>query len=442
MPYLEDRSLASGFLDFPSKIQVQTINRCNYQCPMCPYPELTAIEPQSQLDGELFRRLIDQVEAAGRRVKLCLMLQNEPFLDRRFFELLDYAHSRPLAIASISTVSNGSVLSAEMLDRLMGYERFFLTISVNSTERRRYQAVHGRDLWPRIHGMLSAWQGRRSRIRLSFVLDGESLAAGREFRSFWGGLGYATRFVPIFARVDTMQVSSPVHRIDERFGHCHYPLDTLNVLADGGVILCCNDWLHQQQFGNLHRASIAEVWNSPELVRLRRMALEGRLREEAICHSCDYPIRSSQRLALEALLDGSDRLAGGGELPFAAHRSILRHGAGGALQPIFVWSLDAEAGTVDGFVSDAEPVLPGRIDYRLSIGQNGPFNFGSLEAVWCAGSLAETGDDFGIEGLVPVRLELDRQSEEFAFFKWYCEDWKLGDEGSAPGAAEPLAAIA
>lgn len=442
MPYREDGSLERGFLEFPSKIQIQTINRCNYKCPMCPYPEVTAVEAQSQLDSELFYRLIDEVEAAGRSIKLCLMLQNEPFLDRRFFDLLDYAHSRPRAVTSVSTVSNGSVLTQEMLDTLMPYDRFYLTISVNSTDRHRYNAVHGRDLWPRVHGMLSSWQGRRDRVRLSFVLDSDSLQAGREFRSFWGDLGYTTRFVPIFARVDTMEVNSPIHRVDQEYGHCHYPLDTLNVLSDGNVILCCNDWLHHQKYGNLHNASIAEVWNSPGLLRLRKMALEGQLRDEPMCRSCDYPIRSSQRLALEALLEAPEERTGDAELPYASHRSLMRQPGEGPDLPIFVWHLNADAGRVDGFVSaNLEHKLPQRVDYRIAIGQNGAFNFGSLEPIWCPGSLYATNEDFGVEGALAVRIELDKTREEFAFFRWYCEDWKLGGtSGSQP--AEPIAATA
>jgi len=84
-------------------------------------------------------------------------------------------------------------------------------------------------------------------------------------------------------------------------------------------------------------------------------------------------------------------------------------------------------------------LLPEQVAYRLSIGQNGAFNFGSLESVWCPGRLRPTGEDFGVEGLQAVRLDLDRQSEEFAFFKWYCEDWKLaGGQGGL--SREPLAA--
>ena len=436
MPYLHDARLGQGLLDFPSKIQIQTVNRCNYLCPMCPYPEVTAQEDKTQIDSELFERLIDEVRQAGRQVKLCLMLQNEPLLDRRFVDFLDLAHRSEDAVSSISTVSNGSVLSEELLDTLMAYDRFYLTISVNSTDRERYQAVHGRDLWPRVHRLLSGWQGRRERIRLSFVLSSDALDEGREFQRFWGDLGYATRLVPIFARVDTMTVDSPVHEIDEDYGHCHYPVDTLTVLADGGVVMCCNDWLHTQRLGDLRNQSIAEVWRSEDRRRLQRAALEGTLRDEAMCARCDYPIRSSQRLRLEALIADDAPTDPAAGLPTTPHSASLRAAEGHEI-PLLVWNLDEAAGTVSAFAASDRLDWPESGLFEMRIGHCGTFNFGSLESVWCPVEIDPLTDSLGVEGSQAVRLRLDLDSEESRFFTWYCADWRLSSPPPPEGAETP-----
>jgi radical SAM protein with 4Fe4S-binding SPASM domain len=424
-----DPVLDGGIFDFPAKIQIQTINRCNYGCPMCPYPEVTAREAQVRLDGDLFRRLIGEVRDAGRRVRLCLMLQNEPLLDRRFRDFLDEAHRAEDAIASISTVTNGSVLTPELLDALMSYERFFLTVSVNSNDRERYLRIHGRDLWERVHGLLSGWRGRRDRVRVSYVLDAESVDDGRRFQRYWRGLGYATRMVPIFARVDTKTVAAPVHEIDDAYGHCHYPVDTLTVCADGAVILCCNDWLHTLQLGNLHEQTIAEAWNHPDRRRLRAAAVAGTLREEGMCRACDYPIRSSSRLRLEALVDGDGeaeapavRGGGGDRLPHAIHETAFRSRPDGAETPLLVWRIDERAGEVWAFAA-REPDLAEGIEYELRIGHRGAFNFGALESVWCPARWRRGETDAGVEGAVPLVIALDPQAPAFAFFPWYCADW-------------------
>ncbi len=275
-------------------------------------------------------------------------------------------------------------------------------------------------------------------MRLSFVLDARSLAAGRAFQSYWREHGYAIRFVPIFARVDTLSVEAPVHELDPEYGHCHYPVDTLNVLADGSVILCCNDWLHDRRFGNLRHASIAEIWNGPELTALRRAAVDGALRSSPLCKGCDYPIRSSQRLLLEALLaEPSDAKPEPAAFPFTSHKAWIRAATGPPRQ-VFVVSLDPVAGTVLAFAAAQAGEVPPEVLFRLAIAEWGAFNFGSLDPVWCPAKVHPLDLDPGVDGALPLRLELDRTAEEFQFFRWYCADWSrtaLPKGGALPQSA-------
>jgi Radical SAM superfamily/Iron-sulfur cluster-binding domain len=406
-------------LDFPSKIQIQTADRCNYLCPMCPYPELSPDRPALQLPEPLFRRLIDEVRTAKRKVKLCLMLQNEPFLDKRFLDFLDYAHGADDAVLSVSTVTNGSVLTDDLLDRLLAYERFHLTISVNATERERYQRIHGRDFWDRIHTRLMGWSGPRQRVRLSFVLDRSSIEEARAFQSYWRDAGYGTRLVPINSRTEEAAPVDRVHVVEEDFGHCHYPVDTLNVLVDGRVILCCNDWRHDTTYGDLSRQTIAEVWNGPQLTRMRDAAIAGRLRESPMCRGCDYPIRSTQRLQLEGLVSGRPvpaPLVSGGVTP---HPSRLRL-AGGEVVPVLVWKLDPLRGTAGLLMQGLPPAgaVPAALEFV--IGHHRDFNFGSLEPMWCPGELR--GGE-AVADMHSAELRLDRDAEEFRFLPWYEADW-------------------
>ncbi len=412
------------FLSFPSKIQIQTINRCNFSCSMCPYPNLTALENKVQLNSDLFRRLIDEAQALKRKIKLCLMLQNEPLLDHNFINFLDYAHKHKDTVKSISTVTNGSLLTNKILDKLAEYERFNLTISVNATERIRYREVHNRDLWEHIYSLLSNWQGCRERLRVSFVLDANSIEDGRTFQKFWRNLGYSIRFVPIFARVDTMKVNSYVHPLDNNYGHCHYPVDTLNVLADGSVILCCHDWQHSQQFGNLNNRTISEIWNSAELTSLRRDAIEGTLRNNGMCRNCDYPIRSSQRVRLEALVKNDPAIEENTKLQeFPIHVTSIRSAPNGSSIPVLVWKINEKSGTIVAFINNKAEIIPRNIWFRFHISYSEVFDYGALEPVWCPAIVSEIKTNVDIIDTTQILIQLDQQAEEFQFFHWYCSDW-------------------
>lgn len=417
-------------LDFPSKIQIQTINLCNYACPMCPYPQQSEGRVRSTLDVDLFYKIVSEVREAKRRVKLCLMLQNDPLLDRRFIEFLDYAHAAEDAVSSISTVTNGSALTDELLDRLVSYERFYLTISVNATDRERYLKIHGRDLWDRVHGLLTSWEGSREKVRLSFVLDDASLDEGRNFQSYWQGEGYQTRLVPLNSRISSVREEGALHFIDEDYGHCHYPVDTLNVLADGTVILCCNDWEHKQRFGNLNESSVSELWNARKMRSFREAALEGRLRKYPMCKGCDYPMRSSERVRLESLVSGAPlvQIGSSNRGRLAEHVTSMRLPGEAVPVPVFVRDIDAGRGVIYGFAATAAGRVETDVSFEFRIGHSGAFSFGSLDPVWCPGKLSHDG--VGLDGVTPVRVELNPDAPQYRFFQWYHADWSLLQGGA------------
>lgn len=423
--------MAASLFDFPQKIQIQTHNRCNFACRMCPYPTTNKLQDRHRMDENLFRRIVDETQEAGRKVKLCLMLQNEPLLDKRFKDFVEYAHSATDGIASISTVTNGSVLTEELLDHLVSYARFHLTVSLNATDAERYRGVHGRDAWHRIHSLLAAWGGPRERIRVSFVLDRGSVAQGKNFRQYWESQGYRVRFLPQNSRANSLvNQADNVAFVDGSFGHCHYPVDTLNVLADGSVILCCNDWKHSQRFGNLCSSSIAEAWNSSPLRALRTAAIRGSLRKvSGMCKNCDYPMRSVHRMELETLLsDTQDGQLGKAGPEVVMHGTSIRRGDNEELCPIRVWHVDGDAGVIVALVAEPIHTLPSSVLFEFQICHDGVFSFGSLERVWCPAKLKALDALEVLPGVAAVAIELDRQAPEYQLLPWYVADWRLPTE--------------
>jgi sulfatase maturation enzyme AslB (radical SAM superfamily) len=58
---------------------------------------------------------------------------------------------------------------------------------------------------------------------------------------------------------------------------CTRPFDTFELHEDGGVHLCCPNWLSLGA-GNLHASTPVEIWNSPAAQAVRRSILDGSFR--------------------------------------------------------------------------------------------------------------------------------------------------------------------
>jgi radical SAM protein with 4Fe4S-binding SPASM domain len=428
-----------GVFAFPRKVQIQTVDACNFRCPACPYPLRLGGPARPRMDPSLLDGIIAETRAAGRTIKLCLMLQNEPLLDRRFLQLLSQAHEAEDAVESIASVTNGSTLTEALLDRLVAYERFNLTVSVNANDRQRYLEVHGVDLWEDLERLLSRWRGRRQRVRLSFIVEGGALDEGRAFLRRWQGCGYRTRLVPIMSRAGLVSLGPGRRLVQDDFGHCHYPVDTLNVLADGEVILCCNDWSHQETLGNLRASSIREIWNTERYRELRTAAIDGRIRETgASCAGCDYPMRSTVRMELEAMAGAADVLLSH-DGTTVEHQSEIRLDGDERPWPVTVVGLDATAGTISCAIAGSPPALePGRtVWFRLSIAHGEIFSFGTLAAMWCPCRLTGVSQVSAGDGpLSLLELRPDPTAEMSRLFPWYAADWSLARGGTAAPAAQ------
>src|SRR3954467_12968076 len=68
---------------FPTVVQVQTVNRCNASCRMCPYPSTWALTPREVMDAALFSKIAAECASSSEMHDFVPMAQNEPLLDTK-----------------------------------------------------------------------------------------------------------------------------------------------------------------------------------------------------------------------------------------------------------------------------------------------------------------------------------------------------------------------
>ncbi len=87
-------------------LQIETIAKCNMACSFCPYP--LKDDKESILAVDEIKRIINQIDTDDKEFKYVTFSQfNEPLLDHRIFDLIDYAQQRGLKVLLIT---NGLLL--------------------------------------------------------------------------------------------------------------------------------------------------------------------------------------------------------------------------------------------------------------------------------------------------------------------------------------------
>ena len=240
-----------------SSVEIETINRCNGNCCFCPVNHKQDPRPFKKMSRELFRKIIDELASMNFDGRLSLYSNNEPLLDTRIHEFVEYAKSR-LPSAQIGISTNGTLLNVEKYERLVenldslvinNYSNDINRLKPNLMEVSRY-----------IDSRPELWEKTDIRIRYE-----------KEVLTTRGG-----------------QAPNACHHKPRKPINCGCLLPTYQMIIrpDGGLSLCCNDALGTVTLGDVNVESLMEAWNNATARRIRRKVLRSRACFE-ICQGCD-----------------------------------------------------------------------------------------------------------------------------------------------------------
>ena len=208
------------------------------------------------MDENLFKFIIEQLNILNYSGYLSLFSNNEPLLDGRIFDFIDYAKSR-LPNATHALYTNGTLLDKEKFLRLIKSLDMLIIDNYNDN----FQLM----------------------LNLQKILDSD---IPKDFPCK----------VEISMRkknqiLNTRGSKAP-NRINEKnkfdaYSACNLPFSQLIIRPDGTLGKCCNDPLSDMILGDLKNESLVEAWYGKNYQELRKeMYYNGRHRISG-CEHCD-----------------------------------------------------------------------------------------------------------------------------------------------------------
>lgn len=302
------RTLRTGLkakANFPVLIEVQTVNRCNAKCPVCPYPYTIGQQPYELMSDERYEHILQECAREPAFQAMVLAFQNEPFVDpylidraRRFKKVMPTKH--------LQVVTNGSRLTPELLPQV--YDVFDLvSISVNAHSALVYETVMAGLHWSRIQNVMTQVAARpdwREKTIVRFIKQRENIHELAAFKKYWNRAGFRVFGYDINDRVGDLQNFSGLE-IPMTLGRrgylatlkllsqmltstCPIPFISFYIRANGETVLCFNDYADHRTLGAIGPSSIQEVFNSPRYRAIRADALQGRLDKHEPCCHCSF----------------------------------------------------------------------------------------------------------------------------------------------------------
>lgn len=279
-------------LDFPKSILIETSNKCQGQCLFCPYSTIRHHEKPIFMDFVRYQEIINEI--ANYDVKrLTLFNNNEPLLDSRIYDFLQYAHKK-MSNIEITLSTNGRLLTEDILIKLKKSGLTYLYISIPTVNEKNYKNIMGNDV-TEILSLLNSINDKEiiKMIRIAvpktkyYNLDELNEKLSKYLICSWD-LEYKENW-----NID--EAFNVIVDEEKYLGPCDRPLDQMVISSNGDVIICCRDWRYENVVGNIYTDSIYNIWHSNKMKKLQRLIIEQKYDDIDCCKDCNMNINSCIR---------------------------------------------------------------------------------------------------------------------------------------------------
>lgn len=266
--------------DFPPQLVVETTAFCNFRCSHCHHAQMR--RPRGTMTATLWRKIVAEVAERRPDTELWPTFYGEALLLReRLFRWLREA--RAAGLTNLVLNSNGSFCrgpyNAEILT--CGLRRFLLSLDGLTPET--FAAIRCTD---DPHGQHTAvYAGVEELLRCKAALDERGLYTptivcqfscmteneheAEAFKDYWLARGAHVKLREKLTWTGYVAAENLTAGYRDRVA-CPWVNNTCAILWNGDVVACAVDNEGEFVAGNVHKQSLAEIWQGP-LRRLREV---------------------------------------------------------------------------------------------------------------------------------------------------------------------------
>lgn len=316
--------------DNPVVYNIETTNRCNMRCQMCPRTTMMT-RPIEDIDRETFLKVVNQIHPHSHQLwqKWKIYCENkygiyeedkpsenhfflyviakviqlhgygDPLLDKNMYEYIQILHDRGLCSYFSCNPSNINLESTyRMLDAGVDYIKY----SIESTDDEEFRSIRGKasnftSSYQDILKVLEYKQKNHLSTTIVITMLNLNRVTQKEdyekLRRAFDGLD-----VYIYLKSEDCQwYRKDYHGTDSIHWSepCKHPWMTMTIKSNGDVAMCMEDFNNEIVFGNVKETSLKDIWNGERYQNFRWQHLEGA--DGIKCsHQCDMLLLGDSQL--------------------------------------------------------------------------------------------------------------------------------------------------
>jgi len=278
-------------LESPYVIFIDPSSACNFKCKFCMNHK---IKNPKIMDSLVYKKIIDDLQEFETPIKTIRLYGfGEPLFNKNFCDMVVYA-KKSNKVISVDTTTNASMLSPELIIKLVesGIDR--INISINGLSDIDYKNFTGQQInFKNLVANISNLYDIKKDSTIVFIkINGDNLTPEQKgnffdiFKPISDGcaIEYCSK---CWYDTDIPNVNTEIGIYGqplEDIKVCPYIFYTLVFQSSGESSICFLDWDKRMLIGDVRKKSVKQIWNSPILKKFQIEMLKGY--KTHICSDC------------------------------------------------------------------------------------------------------------------------------------------------------------
>ena len=276
---------------YPTVVIIETINKCNLNCVMCPQDKMT--RPTGSMQEHIYHKIIDDVAIhSPHDTQIWLAIMGEVLLLKN--KAIDYIrYAVDSGIRDVNLNTNLVVADEQLCKDLVSTGLNKIIVGMDAASEETYRKVRvGGDftrLLDNINFLIQAKEEAKSNIPdivLQFIVQDENEHEVELFKELFSKKPVSLKIRPKLGwggeGVDAPDLSIEGN---ERDYPCPWLNRTMSIHVTGQVAQCDAAWNGKYYHGDINFQSIAEIWNG-RLAKIRERHWQKDFDFEP-CKTCD-----------------------------------------------------------------------------------------------------------------------------------------------------------
>ena len=236
----------------------------------------------------LYKKIIDEGAVNGLAA-IKLQVRGESFLHPDLMRCIKYAKEKGIMDVQITT--NGTLLDEEKSRKIIESGLDMIIFSLDSNHRISYENS-GKKSYDEVLSSITNFITLRDKMglkrpltRLQFSLEPEETPeeVAQRFGSIKDEVDWAFANEIFYVKED----GQPINQNKYGFLPCSILWQRMVVHYNGLCTVCCRDYACECKLGDANEQTIKEIWNGPEMKKIRETHRLGQREKVPICRFCD-----------------------------------------------------------------------------------------------------------------------------------------------------------